>query len=91
MAGEHQEGRQSQNRIKIICRQTGLTNSLCFTALAASTTLLTADLWRLQTLTYLAEKMHDPDDAQMVLSQIKDGSVARSMKSNRMGVLFLLS
>ena len=56
--------------------RTGLTNSLCFSALSVSLTLLSADLLRLQTLVFLAEQMHDPYDAQTVLSQIKDGSVA---------------
>jgi hypothetical protein len=55
--------------------QTGLTNSLCFLSLSTSLAHLTADLWRLQTLIRLAEQMHDPDDARIVLLQIKDGSV----------------
>jgi hypothetical protein len=55
--------------------QTALQNSLCFTALAESTTLLTADLFHLITLIYLANKMHDADDTKEVLSLIKDGSV----------------
>jgi hypothetical protein len=60
----------------IVAARTGLTNSLCFSALSVSLTLLSADLLRLQTLVFLAEQMHDPYDAQTVLSQIKDGSVA---------------
>jgi hypothetical protein len=60
----------------IVAARAGLTNSLCFAALSTSLTLLTADLLHLQTLVRLAEQMHDPEDAKIALSQLKDGSVA---------------
>jgi hypothetical protein len=60
----------------IVDARAGLSNALCFASLSTSITLLNADLWRLQTLIFLAEQMHDPHDAQMVLSQIKDNSIA---------------
>jgi hypothetical protein len=60
----------------IVDARAGLTNALCFASLSTSVTLLNTDLWRLQTFVFLAEQMHDHHDAQMVLSQIKDNSVA---------------
>jgi hypothetical protein len=59
----------------IMAARSSLTNALCFALLSTSLTLLVADLYQLQTLVFLAEKMHDPDDAKIVLSQLKDDSV----------------